>query len=311
MLKKMIRAAREPKRIINHMAYKGFFDKLSDEKYIKLMFTTKLVYYPNLKQPSTYNEKIQWLKLNDRKEEYINLVDKYEVREYIKNLIGEEYLIPLIGVWESVDEIPFDKLPKQFVLKGTHNSGGVIVCSDKERLDIEKTKQSLYKTLKRNYYYQGREWPYKFIKPRIICEKYMGESDGRVPEDYKIICFNGEPQNIMVCTGRETGNVKYYFFDFDWNFLPYNRVDVNTPKDFTLPKPKNLEKMKELAEILSKPYDLSRIDLYEIEGKIYFGEVTLYPASGIDIDITKEIDKQWGSKINLKELGTYNENVKL
>lgn len=302
MFKKFIRVIKEPYRIINHIAYKGFLDRLSDEKYIKLMFKNKLGYCPNFEQPATYNEKIQWLKLNDRKEDYINIVDKFEVREYIKNLIGDQYLVPLIGVWESVEEIPFDELPNQFVLKGTHNSGGVIVCLDKKQLDLEDTKKKLAKILKRNYYYQGREWPYKHIKPRIICEKYMGNENGRLPEDYKIICFNGEPQNIMVCTGRETGNVRYYFFDFDWNFLPYNRVDVNTPKDFTLPKPKNIDEMKHLAKILSKPYDLSRIDFYEIDGKIYFGEITLYPASGIDIDITKEIDELWGKQINLQSL---------
>lgn len=307
MLSRMIGIIKNPSRIINHMAYKGFFDNFSDEKYIKLMFKTKLGYQPNLKQPKTYNEKIQWLKLNDRKNEYIKIVDKFEVREYIKNLIGEEYLIPLIGIWESVESIPIDELPNQFVLKGTHNSGGVIVCSNKEELDWKKSKAKLHKVMKRNYYYQGREWPYKHIKPRIICEKYMGDINGKVPDDYKIICFNGKPQNIMVCTGRETGEVRYYFFDFDWNFLPYNKVDINTPKDFTLPKPKNLDKMKELAEILSKPYDLSRIDLYEIEGKIYFGEITLYPASGIDTDITREIDESWGNIIEINSMRNKNE----
>lgn len=307
MINRMIRIIKEPSRIINHMAYKGFFDNFSDEKYIKLMFKTRLGYQPNLKQPKTYNEKIQWLKLNDRKDEYIKIVDKFEVREYIKNLIGEEYLIPLIGIWESVESIPIDELPNQFVLKGTHNSGGVIVCSNKEVLDWRKSKAKLYKVMKRNYYYQGREWPYKYIKPRIICEKYMGDINGKVPDDYKIICFNGKPQNIMVCTGRETGDVRYYFFDFDWNFLPYNKVDINTPKDFTLPKPKNLNKMKELAEILSKPYDLSRIDLYEIEGKIYFGEITLYPASGMDTDITREIDESWGNIIEINNMRNKNE----
>ncbi len=299
MLNKIKKVINQPDLVIGRMNMHGWFNWMNDKSYLKFMFKVKLGYKLDLENPQTFNEKMQWLKLNNIHPEYSKLVDKYEVREYIKNKLGEEYLIPLIGVWESPEEIDFSKLPMQFVLKCTHNSGGVIVCKDKTKFDEKAAIKKLKRLLKKEYYMLGREYPYKNVKPRIVCEKYMDDGSGGLPADYKIICFNGTPQNIMVCNNRRSGHADYYFFDRDWKFLPYNKVDINRSKDFTLPKPKCIDEMWNIAEKLAEPYIISRIDLYEINGKVYFGEITFFPSSGMDTDITKEIDILWGKSVNI------------
>src|SRR5699024_7287298 len=153
----------------------------------------------NLKNPITYNEKLQWLKLNDRNPNYTKLADKYEVRKFIADNIGGEYLVPLIGVYNSFDEIDFDSLPNQFVLKCTHNSGALVICRDKSEIDIEVVKEKINKSLRRNYYYHGREWPYRYMKPRIICEEYMVDDSAKQLIDFKVMCFNGKAKCTFVC----------------------------------------------------------------------------------------------------------------
>ncbi len=271
---------------------------LPDETYVKLYYRVHVKRKLNLKKPKTFNEKLQWLKFNDRDPFYAIVVDKYKVREYIKDTIGEEYLIPLIGVWDNFDDIDFDSLPDKFVLKCNHDSGGLVICTDKDKLDIKAARKKINSSLKCQFYYVGREWQYKNVKPKIICEQFIGEQDCP-PADYKISCFNGKPDNIMVCYGRETGTTKYYFFDMDWKLLRYNKWGKNAPEDFTLPKPENLEDMIRVAEILSKPYYYARIDLYNIDGKIYFGEITLCPNSGFDANILPETDELFGEKLKL------------
>ncbi|MDD3747069.1 MAG: ATP-grasp fold amidoligase family protein [Anaerostipes sp.] len=299
MLDKIKKVVQHPEKIIGRMNMLGMFNWMDDNTYLKFLFRVNLKYRLNLKEPKTFNEKMQWLKLNNIHPEYSKVVDKYEVRNYVKELIGEQHLIPLLGVWDSPFDIDFDKLPNEFVLKCTHNSGGVIVCKNKSEFDEKKAIKQLNHLLKKKYYKQGREYPYKTVKPRVICEKFMDDGIGNLPNDYKIMCFNGKPQNIMVCSGRKNGHADYYFFNKEWNFLPYNKVDINLPSDFTLPKPRQLEKMWMLAEEISTQYIVSRIDFYEIKGKLYFGEITLFPASGMDKDITKETDIEWGKKIRL------------
>ncbi|MGI6501367.1 MAG: ATP-grasp fold amidoligase family protein [Anaerostipes sp.] len=299
MLDKIKKVVQHPEKIIGRMNMLGMFNWMDDNTYLKFLFRVNLKYRLNLKEPKTFNEKMQWLKLNNVHPEYSKVVDKYEVRNYVKELIGEQHLIPLLGVWDSPFDIDFDKLPNEFVLKCTHNSGGVIVCKNKSEFDEKKAIKQLNHLLKKKYYKQGREYPYKTVKPRVICEKFMDDGIGNLPNDYKIMCFNGKPQNIMVCSGRKNGHADYYFFNKEWNFLPYNKVDINLPSDFTLPKPRQLEKMWMLAEEISTQYIVSRIDFYEIKGKLYFGEITLFPASGMDKDITKETDIEWGKKIRL------------
>jgi len=299
MIKKIKKLITNPELIIVRAEMKGFFNWMNDETYIKFMYRVMMKEKLDLNNPKSFNQKLQWLKLNYVHPEYSNVVDKYEVREYISKTIGEEYLIPLLGVWDSAEEIEYDNLPDKFVLKCNHNSGGVIVCRDKEKFNKKNSTKLLTRLLKKNYYLHGREYPYKDIKPRVICEKFMDDGTGQLPKDYKILCFNGVPQNIMVCCDRHNGHANYYHFDFDWNFIPLNKVDINLPKDFTLPRPEKLEEMKELAEILSKPYIVSRIDFYEIQGKLYFGEITLFPSSGLDRDILHETDMLFGNDIIL------------
>lgn len=279
---------------------KKIFNFIPDKIYLQLMFWARMGQKLDLVKPNTLNEKIQWLKLNDYKDSYPLIVDKYEVRKYIKKTLGEEYLIPMVGgPWSSWEQIEIEKLPKKFVLKTTHDSGGVVVCTDKQVLNIEKARKKIERSLKNNYFWTGREYPYKYIKPQIIAEQFIMDESGIELKDYKILCMNGIPQNIMVCTGRLQGSVKYYFFDLNWKFLPLNNGDNQLPPDFTLPKPKHLDEMICVAKILSKNFKLLRVDLYEADDRVYFGEMTLYPDSGFDTDILSSTDVEFGKRLVL------------
>lgn len=282
----------------------GLYKILSDEKYIKKRFKTFMGYDIDLKNPCTFNEKIQWLKLNDRDEKYTMLVDKYKVREYISKSIGEEYLIPLLGVWNSPKDINFELLPEKFVLKCNHDSGGVIICSSKSKKDsryFANISKKMKAKLKRNYYYYGREWPYKNIEKKIIAEAYMMDSGDNELRDYKFFCFAGYVDSVMVCTERSTGNPKFYFFDKEWNFKKYDKNTANDKEYLNIKKPENFKKMCEIAAKLSQNIPFVRVDLYECNKKIYFGELTLYPDSGFDDDIFKEADIYFGSLLKLPE----------
>lgn len=256
-----------------------------------------------MQSPKTFNEKLQWLKLHDRNPLYTIMVDKYKVRDYIKNRIGTEYLIPLLGVWDNVEDIDFDKLPNQFVLKCNHNSGlGMCICKDKSKLDTKKVKLGLKKGLRQNYYLTGREWPYRNVKPRIIAEKYLTDTQGSKDlTDYKFFCFNGMVDCVMLCLERSCGDTKFYFFDRNWKLLRYNKKGKNTPKDFLVDKPKNIEKMFDIAATLSFGLPFVRVDLYNSNGKILFGEFTFFPDSGFDANLLKETDIYFGQLIKLGE----------
>lgn len=251
--------------------------------------------YPlNLNNPVTYNEKLQWLKLNDRKNNYSKLVDKYEVKKFVANKIGKEYIIPTYGVWNRFDEIDFDKLPNQFVLKCTHDSGSYVICSDKEKFDVEAAKLKIEKALKSSFYWDSREWPYKNVRPRIIAEKYIGF----YPKDYKFFVFDSEIDSVMVCNGRENGHPKFYFYDTDWKRLYYQHKEIEF--EDTIEKPLGFETMIEIVKQLSEGFPHIRIDLYNVNGKIWFGEYTFYDQGGFDTDITRETDLLWGKKIKLQ-----------
>lgn len=280
----------------------GWLFWLPDKTYLKVRYYQHFKKRLNLNNPQTFNEKLQWLKLYDRNSLYTNLVDKYEVRKYIAETIGEEYLIPLIGVWDRFEDIDFSKLPNQFVLKCTHDSGGLVICKDKSKLDIEVTRKKINNPLKRNFYYLGREWPYKNVKPRIICEELLKTKDGRLPIDYKFHCFSGEPDNVMVCIGRDSGSPKFFFFDTEWKLLRYNVAGINAANDFTLPKPKKIDEMFEIARELSIGLPFVRVDLYCEEEKIYLGELTFFPQSGFDPNLLNTTDILFGDKIKLKEI---------
>lgn len=270
-----------------------------DRLFLKIKFKYHIGKKLNLKNPVTFNEKLQWLKLNDRRPEYITYVDKYAVRNHIKKTIGEEYLIPLLGVYNSVEDIDWAQLPNQFVLKCTHGSGSNLICTDKSELNIKETKSKLKMWMKKNWFWNGREWPYKNVEPRIICEKYMVEESGKELKDYKFMCFNGEVKCIFVCTNRNspTGlNIDIY--DVNWNLMPFGRFN-HPGTGVKMSKPKNFDNMVEYAEKLSKNIPFMRVDFYEAIGHLYFGELTLYPASGFDKFVPESYDYLLGSWIKL------------
>lgn len=286
----------------------GYFTKLgltrhmSDKKYLQKKFKLVFGYDLDLDNPRTFNEKLQWLKLYDRNPEYTIMVDKYRVRKYISEKIGEEYLIPLLGVWDSPDEIDFDKLPDQFVLKCNHNSGiGMCICRNKSELDINKVKSELRKGLKENYYWGGREWPYKDVPKKIIAEKYMEDKNIGALNDYKIFCFDGKAKFMFVATERQNKDTetKFDFYDMDFNHLPFTNGHPNSKAEIKCPS--MLQEMKNIAEILSQNIPHLRVDLYEINGRIYFGELTFSHWSGFVPFDPKEWDFKFGDLIKLPE----------
>lgn len=286
-----------PKEALKAACAKGYFNFLSDRTYLKLIYWLRMGKALNLKNPQTFNEKLQWLKLYDRRPEYTTMVDKYQAKKYVADRIGEEYIIPTFGVWDKFEDIDFGSLPNEFVLKSTHDSGGVVIVRDKSKMDIEAARKKINASLNKNYFWGGREWPYKNIKPRIICEKLIQTKDGRLPVDYKFHCFSGEPDNVMVCLERDSEKPKFFFFEKKWNLLRYNIAGVNAPYNFIVPKPKMLDEMFRLASILSAGLPFIRVDLYSEEGKVYFGELTFFPQSGFDSNLLPTTNRLFGDKI--------------
>lgn len=267
-----------------------------DKKYLKMVFKHLMGRECDFDNPKTYSEKLQWLKVYDRNPLYTKLVDKYEVRSFITEKIGEEYLIPCLGVWNHFDEIDFDKLPDKFVLKCTHDSGGLIICKDKSKLDLKKAKRKIEHCLNRNYFLNYREWPYKDIKPRIIAEEYKVDESGFELKDYKIFCFNGEPKALFIATDRGT-DTKFDFYDTEFNHLPFTNGHPNSEKNII--KPTNFEEMLRVAKILSENIPEVRVDLYNVNGKILFGEMTLFHWSGLVPYEPEEWDYKFGSWVEL------------
>ena len=272
-----------------------------DELYLKLLFLFEMHYWPDLKHPKTFNEKLQWLKLHNRKPEFTTMVDKYAVKKYVADRIGEQYIIPTLGVWDSFDQIDFDSLPNQFVLKTTHGGGGlaVVICKDKKTFDKRRAKRSLENSLNSELYMKYREWPYKDVPKRIIAEKYMVDESGTELKDYKFFCFNGVADNVMVCIDRQIHDTKFYFFDKKWNLLPLNIRGKNTDPSFKLPRPECIEQMFDLAGRLSEGVPFLRVDFYSIDNHPYFGELTFFPDSGFDANLLPETDKMLGERTDL------------
>lgn len=267
---------------------------IPDKMYLKLIYRASMGKKLNLNNPVTYNEKLQWLKLYDRKPEYSMMVDKYAVREYIKEKLGKEYLIPLLGVWDKFEDIDFDKLPDQFVLKPNHTSGNVFICKDKKNIDFIKLKKDVNAWLKREYYWLHREWPYKNISPKIIAEKYMVDESGTQLKDYKFFCFNGKVKSLFIATDRPF-DTRFDFYDENFNHLPFTNGHENSEK--IINKPEKFEKMILLAEKLSQNIPHVRVDFYNINGQIYFGEMTFYHWSGLMPFDPEEWDNIFGSYI--------------
>ena len=273
--------------------------RLSDEEFISQKYHENVGGTLDLNDPKTFCEKLQWIKLNDRKEIYTKMADKYEAKRYIEEKVGAKYNIPLLGVYETWDDINFDDLPQQFVLKCNHDSGKVFICRDRGKFDFGKAKREISKSLGRNYYYNSREWPYKNIKPRIIAEKYMQNALQNQLIDYKFYCFNGEPQFLYVSIGWEDHRtVKLDYIDLNWNIEPFYRRDVAHLESLP-PKPKCFEKMITIARKLAQGTLFLRVDLYEIEEEVYVGELTFFPGGGFTPFYPQQYNEIIGDMIRL------------
>lgn len=251
----------------------------------------------NLKNPQTFNEKLQWLKLHDRKTEYTMMVDKFAVKEYVANKIGAEYVIPTLGVWNHFDEIDFDALPNQFVLKCTHDSGSVVICRDKAAFNIAEAREKIENGLKHNFYWQFREWPYKNVKPRIIAEKYLSEVDSSDTDDYKVMCFENGPEMIQVHKNRFTNHTED-FYDLNWKKMDITQ-DIMPNSDIIVEKPETFDDMVRFSKLLADKIPQVRIDWYNVRCKLYFGEMTFFDGAGLDEYIPDKWNKIFGELVRL------------
>jgi hypothetical protein len=287
--------------ILDNITKRGVFRLLSDKQLIIIDYLLTFRKIPSLDQPKTFNEKLQWLKIYGGIEKYTKYVDKYKVRDFISKTVGKEFNIPLIGIWEKFEDIPFDRLPRQFVLKATHGSGYVFVCKDKSSLDLKSLKKIITKWLNENFYKKTLEIQYKSCKPQIICEIYLeDESHGLI--DYKFFCFDEKPRVIELIWDRFTEHKNEVFLDFDWNILTYLEPAYlkNLPK-----KPENFKDMLIIAKKLSKGFPFVRVDLYSVKNKIYFGELTFTPDNGLEKYDPPEIDDQLGELMDLSKYANW------
>lgn len=267
---------------------------LSDEAFIKFIYCLRMGKRLNLDTPVTFNEKLQWLKLNDHNPLYTKIADKLGVRDYVTEKAGKEHVVPIIGVYSSFDEIDFSSLPSSFVIKTTHDSGSLVICSDKSSLDIKKARKTIMRSMKRNYYRTTREWQYKNIEPKIIAEKYLGECI----TDYKFFCFNGKP-GFMYIEREEEEQPQQAIFDMDFNRLPFTMDDDASPEVFE--KPQFFDEMKRIASVLSSGIPFIRVDMYYVEGKILVGELTFYHYGGFIPFNPPEWDKTIGGYLNIEK----------
>lgn len=300
MMKSINKFTRNPRYIGLRILLK-YFMWLPDAAYLKLRFWFETGDRLNLKNPKTFNEKLQWLKLHDREDIHTMMVDKQAVKKYVSDKIGEEYVIPTLGVWDDFRNIDFDKLPDQFVLKTTHGGGGggVVICTGISCLDKEKAAEKISESMVGDIYRLYREWPYKNVRKRIIAEQFIQSEDGDL-RDYKFFCFNGEPKFLKVDFGRFTEHHANYY-DMEWNLLPFGEAALPPVTSHIEEKPLNFDRMIKIAKALSKDTKFLRVDLYNVKGKIYFGELTFYPAAGMGHFTSKEWEFKVGDMLNLSE----------
>lgn len=267
----------DPRRIVGFLGRRRLLDFLPDRPYLRLHYWSMVHSRLDLAHPVTFNQKLQWLKLYDHKPLYNTLVDKAAVKLYVASKIGEPYVIPTLGMWDSAKDIDFDSLPNQFVLKCTHDSGGLIICRDKTSLNRVQAAAHIRKTLKTNFYKHNREWPYKDVPRRVIAEQLLLDAQGEMPRDYKFFCFNGVPRVMYIVSNRAV-DARNDFFDMDFHHLPMEHGHPNA--DVMPEKPATFEEMKRIAAQLSQGIPHVRVDLYELDGRVYFGEMTLYDWAG-------------------------------
>lgn len=298
MIKKILKFISNSKYRFMILASHGFYNYMSDKEFLKKKYKILMKKNLDLNNPKTYNEKIQWLKIYDRNEKYVKLVDKFEVKDYVSNIIGNEYVIPTLGVWKCYEEIDFEKLPNKFVLKCTHDSGGIYIISDKNEINHKKLKKKINKNLKNNFYYRSREWPYSKIDSKIIAEPYLEDNKYKELRDYKFFCFNGVPKLMFIASNRQGKGETYFdFFDMNSNYVKIQNGHLNAPVQPELPV--NFKKMIDFSKKLSKDIKHVRVDFYEVNGKVYFGELTFYHWSGFVPFNPEKWDKIMGDWIDL------------
>lgn len=291
-----------PWKIAISFARRGWLNYLPDRAYLSILYRASLKKKLNWKNPKTFNEKMQWLKVYAHKPLYCIMVDKYEVKQYVSGVIGDNYVVPTVGgPWNNFEDIDFDALPEQFVLKTTHDCGGVVICKDKSTFDREKVKKFLQKHMQRNYFFHCREWPYKGVVPRIFAEKFISDEVNPILPVYKIFCFNGCPRIIQAIMNDKQTNETVDYYDTQWEklFLKQNFPNNENP----LPKPRNLEIMLSIAKELSQGHAFIRIDLYEANNQILFSEFTFYSDAGFAKFEPEEWDEVLGSWIELPKAG--------
>jgi len=277
MLAKIQKIWKDPLCILKKIMAKSDFSWMPDKPYLKIMYYLHIGKPLNLNNPITYCEKLQWLKLYNRKDEYVKMVDKCLVKEYITEKIGSGYVVPTLGVWDRAEDIDFDALPERFVIKPTHDSGSIVICRDKSQLDIDTVRKQLNEGLQRQYFYWGREWPYKFVKPRLIAEEFIEDTPGEALRDYKYFCFDGVPKLMYISRDR-AAEPTTDFFDMDFNLIDMRMRDKNS--NVPVEKPKEFDAMRSIAERLSENIPHLRVDFYVVNGQIYVGELTFYHCSG-------------------------------
>ncbi len=301
MSNKYLEILKKPQLIVRGFGYvfvNLFGRQMSDKTYLQCKWWVNNGKKLDLENPVTFNEKLQWLKLYNRNPMYTTMVDKYEAKKYVANIISDEHIIPTLGIYDSVEDIDFDSLPNQFVLKCTHDSGGIVICQDKTQLNRKEAIKKLRKGLKSNFYWTNREWPYKNVTPRIIAEKYMTNGDGEL-RDYKFFCFDGVPRVMFIASDRfnKEEETKFDFFDMEFNHLPFRNGHPNATKP--IERPAEFDEMRMLASKLSKGIPQVRVDFYDVNGQIYFGEMTFFHWSGFVKFDPEEWDYKIGEMIEL------------
>lgn len=283
-----------PKKLILPLSQNGFFKWLPDTTALKLLYWAEMNNHLDLNNPKTFSEKLQWLKIHDRQPRYNLMVDKYKVKDYVGKQIGLEYIIPTYKIWDRPESIDFESLPESFVIKCNHDSGGLVICRDKKSLNKKDTINKLKESFSKDLYMQSREWAYKNIEHKILAEKLIIDPNNKDLIDYKFYCFNGKPMYCQVIKDRNTDQT-LDFYDRDWKLMDFTGLATGPePKRGTYTeKPIHYEKMLDIAEILARNTYFVRIDLYNVQGRIYFGEFTLYPKSGLG----KFYPDEWNIKI--------------
>ena len=296
-IKTMLSMMKTPLRLVPRLGANGLINWMPDKMFAYLSFRGEMGYFPNLKDPQTFNEKMQWLKIHDFQPEYVDLVDKVKAKEKVSEIIGEEHIVPLLGKWNNAADIDYEMLPDSFVLKCNHDQGSVYLVPDKKTIDKNEITKLINRCLKRNLFPETREYPYKYIKPCVFAETYLGKDI----IDYKFYCFNGEPKFLYCGQGLTTDHsLKIDFYDLDWNLMPFYRTDYHRLGQ--IPKPIHLNEMIEISKKLSANVPFVRIDLFEINDKVYFSEFTLCPASGFMPFVPKEYDRIVGDMLDLSKV---------